>query len=403
MSADGRWRTPVKACFLGIARHPRPLDASQEKKFSLLSCIAELYVVAFSVNLWPRRFYQHAHFYLLPLAPLAWIRRAEFLVLGTILCLWIVFVRRVKLLVAQGPYEGCAAACAKVLAKLFGKRVALIVENHGDFERSIFVQERVPFPAFTQVLLRAAARFSLGKADALRAVSLATERQLRSWRPAAHVARFPAWTDMDAFTRMQKRLPSDGEPRVILYAGVLNPIKGVEFLLDAFSRVAGENPGIELWLAGKAEHSRYADRLQEQTRRSGLDRRVRFLGHLSQDRLAECMARALTLVLPSRSEGFGRVVLEAMACGTPVVASRVGGLPEIIDDGVTGFLVPAGDPSALAARLRWLLGHPERVNEMGKNAREVARNLFASEAYVQAYAGLFQEALASRGPLLQSG
>ena len=104
------------------------------------------------------------------------------------------------------------------------------------------------------------------------------------------------------------------------------------------------------------------------------------------------MAQAEVLVLPSVSEGLGRVIFEAMACGTPVIGSQVGGIPEMIQEGATGFLVPPEDPTVLADRVRWMLRHPHDAQEMGQRARQFAQLFFFPEAYVQHYASLFQQA-----------
>ena len=104
------------------------------------------------------------------------------------------------------------------------------------------------------------------------------------------------------------------------------------------------------------------------------------------------MAEADVLVLPSVSEGLGRVVFEAMACGTPVIGSRVGGIAEMIEDGENGFLVPPGDVEVLAERLRWVLSNPQETCEMGRRARTFAKRFFSTEAYLDAYRRLFQKA-----------
>ena len=85
------------------------------------------------------------------------------------------------------------------------------------------------------------------------------------------------------------------------------------------------------------------------------------------------MRRACVFVLPSMSEGLGRVVVEAMATGTPVIGSQVGGIPEMVEDGVTGFLVQPGDETMLAERLRWILEHPDEAWEMGRRAHAFAK------------------------------
>ena len=104
------------------------------------------------------------------------------------------------------------------------------------------------------------------------------------------------------------------------------------------------------------------------------------------------MAKAFVLVLLSMFEGLGRVIIEAMATGTPVIGSRVGGIPELVEDGVRGFLVPPGDQKALAEKIRWILNNPEEAREMGSRARLFAAKLFSTETYVMGYGQIFEAA-----------
>jgi D-inositol-3-phosphate glycosyltransferase len=100
---------------------------------------------------------------------------------------------------------------------------------------------------------------------------------------------------------------------------------------------------------------------------------VAFLGKRSQDTLPYYYSASEVVIVPSHYESFGMVALEAMACGTPVVASQVGGLAFLVQDGVTGYTVPDGDPAALCGRLEKLLGDAELRQSMGQRAAEVAR------------------------------
>ena len=100
------------------------------------------------------------------------------------------------------------------------------------------------------------------------------------------------------------------------------------------------------------------------------------------------MARARLLVLPSYSEGLPKVLIEAMLCGTPVLASAVDGIPEIVEDGVSGWLVPPGDVNALADKLLHAFREAD-VDRMGENAREFATRFFSTGTYVKHYGELF--------------
>ena len=381
----------IKVCFLGGARYEQPLDDTSEKKFRALKSLGKLFVIGFSRDLCTRTFTEHAHFYLLPQCPLSVIRYAEMFLLGPLLACWLIFRHGVQVLVAQSPYEGFAAALAKKIAGWLGRRVVLVVESHGDFEESLFLQRRVAFERLYRLVMHHAARFSLMHADLLRAVSNSTKEQLEQQSPGKPIVRFPAWTDIEVFLQAGGSREQNF-PQSILYAGVLTPLKGVHHLINAFVGLAQEFPPARLVLVGHEENKSYAAQLKEQVKRFGLDERVQFIGVMPQVELALWMRKACVFVLPSVSEGLGRVVVEAMATGTPVIGSHVGGIPEIVEDGSTGFLVPPGDQKALAEKIRWILNNPEEAREMGSRARLFAAHLFSTETYVKGYGQIFEAA-----------
>jgi glycosyltransferase involved in cell wall biosynthesis len=387
---QGKARMTTKVAFLGGARYSQPLDTTSEKKWRLLSELGEMFVIGFSQDLRPRRFTQHAHFYLLPKLPLPVLRYLAMFTVGSVLVFWLILRRGVRILVAQSPYEGFTAAGAKVLARLVGFQVVLIVESHGDFQVSLFLQRRVRCQNLYRWLMLRTARFAFQHADLLRAVSNSTRKQLETWSPGKPIVQFPAWTDIEVFLKAGE---DDGtrEP-VILYAGVLTPLKGVHHLLHAFAKVAQEFPEVRLEIVGRDENPDYAKELHQEVFRLRLNGRVSFVGEVPQVELANRMHRSRVFVLPSLSEGLGRVVVEAMATGTPVIGSHVDGIPEIVQEGLTGFLVPPGDEEALAERLRWVLKHPQEAKAMGHRAREFARSFFSPEAYFAGYRRLFEMA-----------
>jgi teichuronic acid biosynthesis glycosyltransferase TuaC len=156
----------------------------------------------------------------------------------------------------------------------------------------------------------------------------------------------------------------------LLFVGFINYNKGVDVLLNAMSQLAARHPSARLLLVGGSLYRN--TRLQEERLRAlatslGLDDRVHFLGRRPPEDVAALMAESAAVVLPSRAESFGAVLVEALACGTPVVATRCGG-PEDIVTGEVGELVPVGDAEALAAALdRVLRGTAEYDPERLRN------------------------------------
>ncbi len=223
-------KTPLKICFVGSARYSMPLSTTDAKKVQTLSVLGELFFIGFSKDWFPRHFTQSANFFLLPDAPLRIVRYGEMFFGLPFYLLWLIFRHRVAILVAQSPYDGVAAAAAKQVAGYFGRRVALVVQSHGDFEQHIFLQRRIFFPRLYQMVMNRCADFTLRRADVLHAISNATRWQLEQWNPHARIFQFMAWTDMESFVQAGNTRNSQNQ-QTILYAGVLTPFKGVIHLL----------------------------------------------------------------------------------------------------------------------------------------------------------------------------
>jgi glycosyltransferase involved in cell wall biosynthesis len=373
----------AKVCFIGGARYSRPLDASSEKKFKAMKALAEVFVIGFSRDLRLQKFTQDAHFYLLPQLPLPMMRYLELLILGFALTVWLVARHRIGVVVAQSPYEGFVAALAIKFIGWCGYRMGLVVEVHGDFERSLFLYRRIRCRSIYQFVMNRIAGFAIAQADVLRAVSNSTVEQLRLWAPRKTIVQFPAWTDIEAFLYSPKTLKTVSES--VVYAGVLSPVKGIQYLINAFSIVAGQYPKAELFIIGKDENPGYAADLHSRVRELGLTDRVHFFTPLPQRELALWMGRASVFVLPSLTEGLPRVILEAMATGTPVIGSSVGGIPELVEEGTRGFLIPPGDERLLADKLRWIFDNPDKARVMGECGRSFAEQCFSTERYVKGY------------------
>jgi D-inositol-3-phosphate glycosyltransferase len=166
--------------------------------------------------------------------------------------------------------------------------------------------------------------------------------------------------------------------RFILFVGRIDPIKGIDNLIRAMNILKkddGNNGnGLRLLIIGgtlpdktHAEESEFRN-LMKLTSELNLEDRVEFLGTKRQDLLPYYYSGAEVCVLPSRYESFGIVALEAMACGTPVIASEVGGLSYLMGDEDAGFLVPVGDTEILAERIGWIVANPFIKEKFGRDA-----------------------------------
>ena len=187
--------------------------------------------------------------------------------------------------------------------------------------------------------------------------------------------------------------PRRGEPRksgenVVGTVCRLFPVKGIVYLIRAIGLLRAQFPEVRLEIAGVGPDQ---ERLEQEVRSLGLTRHVTFLGW--QANVESLLARWDVLVMPSIQEAFGIAVLEAMAAGLPVVATSVGGLRELVEDGRTGWLVPAGDPAAIAERVGMLFASPGLRCAMGTAGQDRARQHFSMDRMVQEIAKIYDGVL----------
>lgn len=182
-----------------------------------------------------------------------------------------------------------------------------------------------------------------------------------------------------------------GKPPVVLTVGRLYPVKGMDVLLEASALLAQRGVDHRLQVVGAQQPGRrdYAEELQRLCAARGLADVVEFVGHV--DDPAPLLQGATVYVQPSRAEGFGLAVLEAMAAGVPVVATAVGGLLDLVEDGVTGIQVAPGDPAALADALEQVLGDSGLRTRLGKAARELAMADYAADHFGRSAAEICTE------------
>ena len=187
----------------------------------------------------------------------------------------------------------------------------------------------------------------------------------------------------------RRRLAAPNEA-VLIHLSNFRPVKRVTDVVKVFALVAKETPA-QLVMIGDGPERSVAEFLAKDL---GIQERVHFLG--KQERVHELLALADLLVMPSELESFGLAALEGMACKVPSIATRVGGVPELIDDGVTGLLYEVGDVEGMAAGALSLLNDPPRLKAMREAARDAAKKRFCANLVVPRYVRFYEEVLAAQ-------
>ncbi|MDH7599801.1 MAG: glycosyltransferase family 4 protein [Sedimentisphaerales bacterium] len=182
--------------------------------------------------------------------------------------------------------------------------------------------------------------------------------------------------------------------------GRVRPQKGTGDFVDAIMKVLPERPDWTAVIIGQttAEYAAFQRTLVQRLVNAGLEKRVRFVGFLPNPSQIPGWYRALSVVVcPSRVEGFGLPCLEAMASGCPVVATRTGAWPEIVEDGLDGYLVPCGDVEAMADAIRRITADPSRLAVMGRHARQKIEDRYQITNEAAGIFGVYRQLLAKVG------
>jgi N-acetyl-alpha-D-glucosaminyl L-malate synthase BshA len=226
--------------------------------------------------------------------------------------------------------------------------------------------------------------------ESLRAATIAHFCDARSKSCAIEV--IPNFVDTQRFQprpdRTRQGATRRAGPPHAVHVSNFRPVKRVPWLVEAFA-LASRGTDARLTLIGEGPDQAAA---RDKARELEIGARVRFLGE--RDALPELLADAALFLLASREESFGLSALEAMACGVPVLATRVGGLPEVVEHGRTGLLTPPDEIATYARHLGELLGDPQRCAAMGAAAREVAVEKFEQVRIVRRYEDLYRRVLA---------
>jgi phosphatidyl-myo-inositol dimannoside synthase len=241
-------------------------------------------------------------------------------------------------------------------------------------------------------------RRALQRATLVLAPSHSTAEHLVSAQGVARerVRVLPWGLDPDFETRISGdspgRLPAEF-PRghVILSVGrwlAAERYKGMDTLIKALPRLLLRWPDVELAMVGSGDDREWLENIARDT---GVQGHVHFFSNISYDEISACYAACELFALPSRGEGFGLVYLEAMARGKPVIGGAHGGAPEVIQDGVTGYLVQHGDTEQLATSIDTLMSHPEMAKQMGARGRERVDREFQFKVFAKAFKKILRE------------
>ncbi len=235
-------------------------------------------------------------------------------------------------------------------------------------------------------------RFSIEESDGVTAISnYLRDRTIYDFDIKRPIEVIPNFVNCDLYMRCpdqsaRERWAKNGEP-IVMHLSNFRPVKRITDVVEIFAQVRAKIPA-KLVMMGDGPDRGSAEFL---VRKKGLSKDVFFLG--KQDRVQEKLGLADLFLLPSEEESFGLAALEAMACEVPVIATNVGGLPEVVTHGVDGYLIPPHDIEAGAKFALEILTRPDRGRAMGKQARINARSKYCSNDVIPQYEAYYTKVL----------
>jgi N-acetyl-alpha-D-glucosaminyl L-malate synthase BshA len=287
------------------------------------------------------------------------------------------------------PHSVSALLARQMLAAR-GKRLPFVTTLHGT-DITLVGLDRSYLPI---------TRYSIQESDGVTSISqYLKDKTLEDFGITREIAVIPNFVNCDVYTPVRDetarreartRLVGADEP-ILIHLSNFRPVKRVVDVVKVFAQVARTIPA-QLVLVGDGPDRSAAEWLAHDL---GLQGRVHFLG--KQDRVNELLPLADLMVMPSQLESFGLAALEAMACKVPPIATRVGGVPELIDHGETGLLFAVGDVDGMAKGAIGLLQDSDRLQQMRDTARRAAQKRFCSTLVMPQYVNYYESVLAQAG------
>jgi glycosyltransferase involved in cell wall biosynthesis len=290
---------------------------------------------------------------------------------------------RESIIYSQSALNDGVAAC--MIKGLTGAK--LIVGLHGDWETEINYSK--PRTSLFMPLINAVAANVFKKSDAVRVISDATEERALEFvgKDKIFSVKFPALFDINFFLEGEVK---EFKENSAVFVGSLIGRKGIAFLIRAVPLVKKKFPDFKVYILGKGP---IKEELETLAKKLKIENNVEFLGHRNAEDVKKYIDKSSVLVLPSLSEGLGRIALEAMARGRPVIGSATEGIKETVRDGENGYLVEPRNYNAIAEGIIRILQNKKKAQEMGKQGRAWVKKNFSMKKYVENHKKLFDFAL----------
>tara|TARA_B100001123_G_C15200643_1_gene983213 strand:- start:141 stop:1274 length:1134 start_codon:yes stop_codon:yes gene_type:complete len=368
-----------KVLFFSPTTYNTPLDESIKKKFEILSSIANVKVFAYKNN--KRNNKESSQFYLFRKPKNRFYRFIKSVFIS--LFLMRKHFSKADIVVFQEPILSTFSLLSISTLKNPPK---VVVESHGDFINTIVLEKNLIFPSAYKYIFKKMASYTLTKADCIRVISSSTRSQVSLFVQSKPIVEFPAWIDLNLFLETTYN-PS---PDNILFLGSVTERKNPLLILRSLNYLR-EKIDFKVDIIGPQTNKEYLRLINNYIDHNKLSSKVRIKGQVPINEVARYLSEATLLILPSVSEGLGRVILEAQAVGCPVLVSDAGGMKDLIDDGETGFIFNNNNLEDFSEKISYILSNNDLRKKVSSNGRRKVVNYHESQSFINGYKDIFQK------------
>ena len=269
--------------------------------------------------------------------------------------------------------------------KFRNSKVKIILESHGDFIETIALEKKLLVPSIYKILFKLFSSYSVKNADQIRSISSFTEEQVKAYGYQGNFVRFPAWINLDKFLNAKITRDSNNDFKII-FVGSVTDRKNPELIVKAISAIDGE---ISLEIIGPTPNKSYLNKLKESIHNSQHKENILLTPFTALDELIKKYSNANLFILASKSEGLGRVVIEAQATACPVLVSSNTGAVDLIIDNETGYIFENDNLNDLKDKIKNIIDNQLYSVQVGVNGKSFVTQNHTIENFKFGYKKLF--------------
>ncbi len=370
-----------KVLFISPTTYPNPITKDIQIKFKSLSKVCNPIVFAFSdkkssssmegVETIFNKKYKNRFLNYLKIISLFFFKIPD-----------IVKNQNIKIICLQDPITGFFVILSLKIRKL---PVKIVVETHGDFIDTISLEKNLIIPKLYSSIFSYLAKYSIQNADLIRSISDFTEKQVLKFGYKGSFVRFPAWINIDNYLNAEINR-SFTDTFKIIFVGSVTERKNPKIIIESLETI---DTNISLEIIGQTPNSKYLKELKELISRSKHSQNISLTPFISSKELIKKYSSTNLFILPSKSEGLGRVIIEAQSTACPVLVSSNTGMTDLVIENETGYIFENNNKKDLKEKMQYIIKNYDNAVQVGLNSRDFVKDNQSIKNFEFGYKKLF--------------